>query len=90
MVDFILPSRFREEEEEEIKKKSNFILPESFKNEVSTIPSVEEEKKDKRSWYTPVVSAVAGVPSGAIKAVEGVISLGTTLADLGLGTNMTR
>ena len=55
MVDFILPSRFREEEEEEIKKKSNFILPESFKNEVSTIPSVEEEKKIRDlgilPWY---------------------------------------
>ena len=89
MVDFILPSRLREEEEE-IKNKSTFILPESFNNKVSTIPNAEEEKKKDKSWYTPVVSAVAGVPSGAIKAVEGVISLRTTLADLGLGTNMTR
>ena len=42
MVDFILPSRLREEEEE-IKNKSTFILPESFNNKVSTIPNAEEE-----------------------------------------------
>ena len=43
---------------------------------------------EKKAGY--IVSAGAGILSGAEKAVEGVVTTGTLLADLGLGTDLTK
>ena len=43
---------------------------------------------EKKAGY--IVSAGAGILSGAEKAVEGVLTTGTILADLGLGTELTK
>ena len=58
----------------------------------STTPKPEKEKKGWFSTYvgTPVTSAVVGVGSGAQKIVEGFSVLGTTLIDLGVGTDLTK
>jgi len=46
------------------------------------------EEPEKKAGY--IVSAGAGVLSGAEKAVEGLVTTGTLLADLGLGTELTK
>jgi hypothetical protein len=46
------------------------------------------ETPEKKAGY--IVSTGAGILSGAEKAVEGVLTTGTLLADLGLGTELTK
>ena len=58
---------------------------------VATTPSYEKKKKEEdedRAGY--VTSTIAGLGSGVVKAVEGFTTLGTTLIDLGAGTELTK
>ena len=49
------------------------------------IPLITPEKNSDASWYTAIG---AGLVSGLIKTVEGVVSLGAELIDLGAGTDL--
>ena len=49
----------------------------------------EEEGIIEKYVVDPITAAVAGVGEGAGKLVEGTLTLGTILADAGLGTDMT-
>ena len=49
------------------------------------IPLEGPEKNSDASWYT---SIGAGLVSGLIKTVEGVVSLGAELVDLGADSNV--
>ena len=49
------------------------------------VPLEGPEKNNDASWYT---SIGAGLVSGAIKTVEGVVSLGAELVDLGADSNV--
>ena len=89
--------------EEEIKKNSktdrfgNIITSSSLNvtgslnfDSTSSRPKQEREEGILEKYvFDPVTAAVAGVGEGALKLVEGTISLGTMLTDLGLGTEMT-
>jgi len=62
-----------------------------FGDPVATTPSFEKKKKEEdedRAGY--VTSTIAGLGSGVVKAVEGFTTLGTTLIDLGAGTELTK
>ena len=48
------------------------------------VPLSEAELNNDTSWYT---SVGAGLASGLIKTVEGVVSLGAELVDLGADSN---
>ena len=66
-----------------------YSLPDGLSNE----EAMAKIKKhlgidDDRAGY--LKSAAAGVISGAGKAVEGITTLGTTLIDLGAGTELTK
>ena len=52
-------------------------------------------KDDKEGFFEkyiadPITAGVAGVGEGAFKLVEGTLSLGTILVDLGVGSDLTR
>ena len=49
------------------------------------IPLEGPEKQSDASWYTAIG---AGIVSGLIKTVEGVVSLGAELVDLGADSNV--
>ena len=51
---------------------------------MSLEPLFPAEQNNEASWY---ISGLAGIASGGIKVVEGAISLGAELIDLGLDTN---
>ena len=74
-----LPSGFSLIEETNTSTK-NLNLPSGFS-------LIEEDKDEDRAGY--LTSTAAGVISGAGKTVEGLTTLGTTLVDLGLGTELT-
>ena len=59
---------------------------EDAKKLANAIRKLDED--DERAGYFQ--SAGAGVVSGVGKAVEGITTLGTTLVDLGLGTELTK
>ena len=84
MVDLIVPDILKKKEDEE---ETKFIVPDILKkNNIST--KTEKAVDDKKTGL--ITSAVAGVGSGAVKSVEGITTLGTTLIDLGLGTDLTK
>jgi len=75
------------EEENEAPK----FLGESLGGFEITKPITTKTEEDINNKKTGLVtSAVAGIGSGAVKSVEGVTTLGTTLIDLGLGTDLTK
>ena len=48
------------------------------------VPLIPAEENNSAAWYT---SVGAGLVSGLIKTVEGVVSLGAELVDLGADSN---
>jgi DNA-binding transcriptional MerR regulator len=57
----------------------------------SSNPKKEKEKEGiiEKYVFDPVTAAVAGVGEGAGKLIEGTISLGTLLIDVGVGSDLT-
>jgi len=74
-------------EEVTVPKNTGNSLLDQFNNSGGNYTSTTEEPEKKAGY---IVSAGAGILSGAEKAVEGVLTTGTILADLGLGTDLTQ
>ena len=58
----------------------------------STAKNPKEEKEEgfiEKYIVDPITAGAAGVGEGAFKLVEGTLSVGTLLADLGMGTDIT-
>ena len=84
-------------EEVTVSQNTGNSLLDQFNNSGGNYTSTTEEPKKKgiyvggtedRAGY--IASMGAGVLSGAEKAVEGLVTTGTLLADLGLGTELTK
>ena len=84
----------------EKKEEKGFTLPGSLQvddkfeikfDSTSSNPKEQKQEKGIFSKYigTLISSAVFGVASGSERAVEGVVTLGTIMADAGLGTDLT-
>ena len=91
---------FSEKEEKKITKTDRFGVPitESSSsvmdkldfNSTSSRPKEEREEGIIEKYvFDPVTAAIAGVGEGAGKLIEGTISLGTLLIDVGVGSDLT-
>ncbi|HAT63695.1 MAG TPA: hypothetical protein DCS66_03710, partial [Flavobacteriaceae bacterium] len=69
------------------KRNTGNSLLDQFNNDGGNYTSTTKTPEKKAGY---IVSAGAGILSGAEKAVEGVVTTGTLLADLGLGTDLTK
>ena len=98
MVQFTLPEGLNPVVEKDPKK--SFTLPsglqknEEFKFKFDSTSATPKEDKDEKGIFskyigTPVSAAVFGVAAGAERMAEGAVTLGTIMADLGLGTDLT-
>tara|TARA_R100001015_G_C4633602_1_gene198806 strand:- start:175 stop:4263 length:4089 start_codon:yes stop_codon:yes gene_type:complete len=98
MAQFTLPTGLNPVIEK--KEEKGFTLPGSLQvddkfeikfDSTSSNPKEQKQEKGIFSKYigTPITSAAFGVASGAERAVEGVVTLGTIMADAGLGTDLT-
>ena len=98
MVQFTLPPGLNPVVEK--KEKKGFTLPSSLQvndefeikfDSTSSNPKKQKQEKGIFSKYigTPITSAVFVVAAGTERAVEGVVTLGTIMADAGLGTDLT-
>jgi hypothetical protein len=74
-------------EEVTVPKNTGNSLLDQFNNSGGNYTSTTEEPEKKAGY---IASAGAGILSGAEKAVEGLVTTGTLLADLGLGTELTK
>lgn len=85
MADLIIPDILKKDEDD-----FGLVVPDILKTKTSKKLNTNTAKDidDKKTGL--ITSAVAGVGSGAVKSVEGITTLGTTLIDLGLGTELTK
>ena len=74
-------------EEITVPKNTGNSLLDQFNNSGGNYTSTTKEPEKKAGY---IVSAGAGVLSGVQKAAEGIVTTGTILTDLGLGTDLTK